>query len=443
MLIAIVGGGLQGVEVAYLSKKAGWEVMVMDKKSDPPAKGLAHDFVQVDICEIDQASEYLEKADLVLPALENDGALEALDLWQKTSNTPMCFDMDAYALSSSKQRSNNLFTRMNIPKPLDWPECGFPVVIKPSTGSGSLGVRIISSKDEWIKDEWKRDEWINDECIGDEWAKDRVKDQLVQGQLSKDQFLKKQFLKDQSVKELYVVEEYINGPSYSLEIIGSPGRYKTLQVTQLYMDVDYDCKRVIVPAEIEAKLVKNFEQSAKIIAREMKLTGIMDFEVILHKGEMKMLEIDARFPSQTPMAVFASTGMNMVEILADQFLKRKMNYDPEPILDQALDPTLNQAQVQAPEHAIIEHIFVSPRGIEIRGENIMKFCGPLHMETGFFGADEAVTSFVPGESTWVATMIIKGKTSKKAWYKRKQILDDLGIQLNLPLLPDIDPYGST
>ena len=402
MLLAIVGGGLQGVEVAYLSKKAGWEVMVVDKKSDPPAKGLAHDFVQVDICEIDQASEYLEKADWVLPALENDTALEALVLWGKTSNTPLCFDMKGYALSSSKQRSNSLFTRLNIPKPQDWPECGFPVVIKPSKGSGSLGVRIMSSPDEWAKDEW-------------------VRDQLVQGQLSKDQFLKEQ----------YVVEEYVNGPSYSLEIIGSPDRYKTLQVTQLYMDENYDCKRVIAPADIEEELVRSFEQSAKTIARDMKLTGIMDFEVILHKGEMKMLEIDARFPSQTPMAVFASTGMNMVEILANQVLNRKMDYAPD------------QTSAQETEHVVIEHIFVSPKGIEVRGENIMKSCGPLHLETLFFGADEAVTSFVPDRSTWVATMIIKGKTKLKAWDKRKQILENLGLQLNLPLLPDIDPYGTT
>ena len=417
MLIAIAGGGLQGVEIAYLSQKAGWEVMVLDKNFDPPAKGLAHDFVQVDICEIDQASEYLEKADLVLPALENDRALEALALWQKTSTIPLCFDCKAYTLSSSKQRSNELFSRLNIPKPLDWPECGFPVVIKPSFGSGSLGVRIISSRDEWIKDEWRKEEWI--------------KEELLENRTEQEQF----------VNDAYVVEEFINGPSYSLEIIGSPGKYKTLQVTQLYMDEDYDCKRVIAPAEINANLVKSIEHSAKTIAREMKLGGIMDFEVILHKGEMKMLEIDARFPSQTPMAVFASTGVNMVELLADQFLNRKMNYDPDQTLEQKPVQKPEQTPAQKPEHIIIEHILVSPKGIEVRGENIMKSCGPLHLETVFFGADEAVTSYVSGKSKWVATLIIKGKTSKTAWDKRKHILDDLGLQLNLPLLPEIDPYG--
>jgi carbamoylphosphate synthase large subunit len=88
---------------------------------------------------------------LVLPALESDKALAALNLWQKNSSTPICFDFNAYKISSSKQESNNLFSRLGIPKPMDWPQCGFPVVVKPSAGSGSHGVRIISSKDEWEK----------------------------------------------------------------------------------------------------------------------------------------------------------------------------------------------------------------------------------------------------------------------------------------------------
>jgi pyrrolysine biosynthesis protein PylC len=389
LLIAVVGGGLQGVEVAYLSKKAGWEVMVLDKNSDPPAKGLVDYFVQVDVCRMDQASGYLEKADLVLPALENDKALETLALWQKSANTPLCFDLKSYNLSSSKKRSNNLFTRLGIPKPLDWPECGFPIVVKPSLGSGSQGVRIISSEVEWVE---------------------LVKEPLVQGQL---------------LEEKWVIEEYVNGPSYSLEIIGSPGNYKTLQVTELYMDSDYDCKRVIAPAQIGAELIKSFEQSAKTIAQAMKLEGIMDFEVILHRGEMKMLEIDARFPSQTPMAVYASTGLNMVEILADQVLNRKID---------------SSFSAGSKKHVIIEHILASPRGIEVRGENIMKSCGPLHLEADFFGADEAVTSFVKGDTKWVATLIIKGKTRQETRDKRKQILEDLALKFNLPLLPDTNPY---
>lgn len=407
LLIAIVGGGLQGVEAAYLSKKAEFKVIVLDKTPDPPAKGLANDFVQVDISRISQASAFLEKADLVLPALENDKALETLNLWQKSTTTPLCFDFNAYRISSSKQKSNHLFSKLAIPKPLDWPECGFPVVIKPSAGSGSLGVKIISSKDEWVK--------------------------LFDNQYPKKQLINEQFIKERLAKAQWVVEEYINGPSYSMEIIGSPGRYETLQVTELYMDENYDCKQVIAPAQIEPELIRRFELSAKTIAQDMKLDGIMDFEVILHKGEMKMLEIDARFPSQTPMAVYASTGVNMVERLADLALNKKHDWFPLP-------EKPNHAPEQIPEHIIVEHLLVSPKGICIKGENIMKSCGPLHMETDFFGADEAVTSFVPGISRWVATLIIKGKTCQEIREKNRQILEDLSNRFNLPLLADINPY---
>ena len=73
----------------------------------------------------------------------------------------------------------------------------------------------------------------------------------------------------------------------------------------------------------------------------------------------------------------------------------------------------------------------------------MKSCGPLHLETNFFGADEAVTSFVPGLNKWVATMIIKGDTRQENREKNKQILDDLALQFNLPLLPDTNPYEIT
>ena len=383
MLIAVVGGGLQGVEVAYLSKKAGFKVLVLDKTQDPPAKGLADEFVHVDICRTSQASAFLEKADLVLPALESDRALLALNGWRKNSSIPICFDFKAYRVSASKQESNHMFSLLGIPKPLDWPQCGFPVVVKPNSGSGSQGVRIISSKDEWEKISGTR------------------------------------HLEDLSVNPSYVVEEYLSGPSYSLEIIGRPGRYETLQITELFMDENHDCKKVIAPVKIESELARGFEQSAETIAREMKLDGIMDFEVILDKGEMKMLEIDARFPSQTPMAVYASTGVNMVERLTDLF---------------SLPENSGRASGLRPKHVIIEHVLVSPKGICVKGENIMKSCGPLHLEKEFFGADEALTSYMPGHDKWVATLIIKGDTRNETREKNSRILKGLSLQFNLPLL---------
>ncbi len=401
MQIAIIGGGLQGVEAAYLSRKAGFEVLLVDKRPDPAAKGLAHTFVQADVTRFRQVPDFIKKALLILPALENDKALAILDLWQQQKTIPLCFDLKAYEISSSKLLSNRLFAKLDIPRPASWPLCGFPLVMKPSTGSGSIGVAIIPSREQWPP-----------------------------------------HLDPDSDPGQWVIEEYIQGPSYSLEIIGRPGRYETLAVTELFMDEHYDCKQVTAPAEIDPGLVQGFEASARTIAESMGLTGIMDFEVILHQGQMKMLEIDARFPSQTPMAVYAATGKNMIELLADLTLGRSEALKNKPQKqDQALVHESGHAPEPAPGHAMVVHIRVSPYGIGVHGENIMKSCGPLHLETPFFGADEAITSYVPGRETWVATLVIQGKTSQALLEKREQIFRDLGHRLNLPLLVETNPLA--
>ena len=88
------------------------------------------------------------------------------------------------------------------------------------------------------------------------------------------------------------------------------------------------------------------------------------------------------------------------------------------------------------KHVIVEHVLVNSRGISIKGENIMKSCGPLHLETDFFGADEAITSFAPGLKKWVATLIVKGEARKEVIKKNNQILEGLALQFNLPLKQD-------
>ena len=44
-----------------------------------------------------------------------------------------------------------------------------------------------------------------------------------------------------------VIQEFMEGPSYSIEIIGKPGMYRTYLVTQIHMDQRYDCKMVTAP----------------------------------------------------------------------------------------------------------------------------------------------------------------------------------------------------
>jgi len=331
MLVAIIGGNLQGVEAAYLAKKAGWDVLLIDKNPQAAASLMCDRFWPLTITNESNPHEILQDIDLIIPALENNSVLSILKEWSLETEIPLAFDSNAYAISSSKIKSNHIFKEINITAPKSWPQCDFPIVIKPDGGSGSRGVKIIHNEKE----------------------------------------LTSNFPTTNALSQM-VAQEYLEGPSYSIEIIGFPGNYTPLKVTELLMDSDYDCKRVLAPSGLDSTLVNEFEQMAIRIAKRIQLKGLMDMEVILHDGQLKALEIDARLPSQTPTAVFQSTRINMVKLLGELFLTGKMNVK-----------NTNQ-----PQTAIYEHIKVINNHIEVIGEHIMSSIGPLKLFQGLFGADQ-------------------------------------------------------
>ena len=383
MFVAVVGGNLQGVEATYLALKAGWKVMVIDKKPAVPASGLCDFFVQLDVTAVEELGSTLKGIDLVIPALENYDALYALSQWTKTNSVPFAFDLEAYLISSSKVKSDKLFARIGVPTPKPWPESGFPVIAKPSEGSGSQGILIINDLDE----------------------------------------MKRRF--HVSVpSEKWVVQEFVQGPTYSLEVIGFPEQYRVLYVTDLAMDAYYDCKRVIAPTELSTELIKEFENMSVVMADALKLHGLMDIEVILNDGVMKVLEIDARLPSQTPTAVYWSTGLNMVQLLGEHFL-----YGHQRRRD---------TQV-APRGVVYEHIKVSSDVLAIAGEHIMSGVNGLYLSKDFFGADETITNYTPDREEWVATLIISGADRQKAWAKRCGVIDKIRKRFGLSLYSDPVP----
>jgi len=140
------------------------------------------------------------------------------------------------------------------------------------------------------------------------------------------------------------------------------------------------------------------------------LNGIMDVEVILHKGTLKVLEIDARFPSQTPTAVYESTGINMLALLADMFVKKEM-------------PTV--PKVERIRGVVYEHIKVSGNSIEFWGEHIMGEVDSLKVVHDFFGADVSLTNFNLSRFPWVATLIMIGESREQAWLKRCQVIENI------------------
>ena len=69
MKVAVVGGKLQGVEAVYLSKKAGWEVMVIDKDSNAPAVSLCDYFYKADLLKKMNFSEIFKNVQFRLAIL--------------------------------------------------------------------------------------------------------------------------------------------------------------------------------------------------------------------------------------------------------------------------------------------------------------------------------------------------------------------------------------
>ena len=380
MLVAIVGGKLQGVEAAYLARKAGWDVILIDKKPVGPASGLCDRFLQLDVTHEKDLGSKLKGVDLVIPALEAEAVLTHLARWTQREGIAFAFDLNAYRLSSSKIKSDLFFAQAGVPAPGSWPDCRFPVLVKPDGGSGSQGVKLF------------------------------YEPRGLQQHL------------DQSAGK-WVAQEFVAGPSYSIEVIGLPGKYTPLQVTDLEMDKTYDCKRVLAPTTLSPQLVSDFKHISVTLAERLKLKGLMDVEVVID-DTLKVLEIDARLPSQTPMAVYWSSGVNMVQALGTLFLE---------------GAPAAKSQDRLPRGVVLEHIRVTPSLLEVGGEHIMSVTDPLRIKTNFWGADEAITNYAPGRKTWVATLIVCERDRKTAWDKRQKVIAAIRKHFRLEAYRDPAP----
>jgi len=222
----------------------------------------------------------------------------------------------------------------------------------------------------------------------------------------------------------WVIQEYLEGPSYSLEVIGLSGRCITLQPTLLEMDATFDCKRVVAPADLSTALDQEFKAIGSTLAQTLDLNGVMDLEVILHEGRLKILEIDARLPSQTPTAVEKSTGINMLELLREIFVEARL---PEVSL------------AEPPRGVVYEHLRVQEDRVEVLGEHIMVQTGPLHMEHDFFGADTALTNFSAPDRPWVATLVVSAPNREQAWERRDEVIRAIMETCNLSTFMDRGP----
>ena len=401
MRLLIVGGKLQGTEAAYLAGKAGWETVLVDRREAPPAAGLADRHVVADvIADEDLTRRLVTACDAVLPACEDEPTLAWLTEHVPAWGVPLLFDLDAYRVTESKLASRRLFAELDVPRPREWPDCGFPAVVKPSTASGSEGVTVV-----------------HDEAalVAARTALERNGHDVV-------------------------VEEYVAGPSLSLEVLAWRGRAVPLQVTGLEFDAAYDCRRVVAPvgeaagepacpgpggacdwsAAVPGAVFDAFDAASVRVAEGLGLQGLMDVEVMVRGAEPRLLEIDARLPSQTPTAVYWSSGLNIVELLA------------RTVMDGAL-PRVDRAPRRA---CVYQHVRASGGMLEVLGEHVMGAAGPLQLVPGFFGADEALTDYSPGRDGWAATLIVTAESAREALARAAGVVAELARYERLQAKPE-------
>jgi pyrrolysine biosynthesis protein PylC len=339
----------------------------------------------------------------VLPACEDEATLTWLAERVPGWDVPLLFDLPAYRVTASKLASRRLFAELGVPQPRGWPACGFPAVVKPSSASGSEGVAVVHDDDELA----------------------RARREL-----------------ERSGYEV-VVEEYVAGPSLSLEVLAWGGKAIPLQATGLEFDASYDCKRVVAPvAEARAGeaapagpggacdweravapgVLGALDAAGVRIAEGLGLNGLMDVEVMVSGSGPQLLEIDARLPSQTPTAVYWSSGLNMVELLA-----RTVAHGAPPVVDRT-----------ATSACVYQHVRAGRGILEVVGEHVMGAAGPLRLVPGFFGADEALTDYAPGREEWAATLIVVGEGAREARVRAAVVVAEMARCEDLRVAPGDD-----
>jgi len=297
---------------------------------------------------------------------------------------PLLFDLAAYNISSSKNRSNQIMESVGVPLPQPWPVCGFPAIVKPSSQSGSVGVTVANTPGEMDKG------LAAVRALGDE----------------------------------PVIQEFVHGKSVSIEVIGDGTDARSYVTTEVCLDSNYDCKMVRCnPGIMSEATCCEFSRIGEDIAKAIGLKALMDVEAILTPKGLRVLEIDARIPSQTPAAIQAATGVNLLEELVTTALGKPINRQP------------------TSGCSVYRHVYLKDGVLRSSGEKEFGHVTAPRFEPGLFGSDNSISDYEPGKKAWHATLISRGRTEKEADQKAQacisRILDECSIKKFLDRTPEM------
>ncbi|AKB76470.1 Pyrrolysine synthetase [Methanosarcina lacustris Z-7289] len=352
--ICLVGGKLQGFEAAYLSKKAGMKVVVIDKNPQALIKNYADEFHCFNVInEPEKLLEISKSVDAVLPVNENLECIEFLSSIKEKFSCPVLFDFEAYWISRDKKKSKEYFASIGVPTPQEKPSEP-PYFVKPPCESSSVGARIIYDEEE----------------LGE----------LEPGML---------------------IEEYVEGEVVSLEVIGDGTHFAVVKETLIHIEETYDC-HMVTPLPPDP----SFREISYSLAANLSLKGIMDVEAISSSRGLKVIEIDARFPSQTPTVVYYSSGINLIELLFRAFTEgvEEIKTLPED------------------RYCIYEHLMLAENGSLVPvGEQVLS----LGNDYGKYYEEPGIEIFLCKGDNPVFTLVFWGKDREEAEIKKDKGLSVL------------------
>ena len=360
------------MEAAFLGKKAGFETVVVDRKETAPALSICDEpHVLNPLDDPAEAKGIFESCDAVIPACEELDLLEALDSSLSGTSVPFLFDLKSYGVSCSKRRSNDVMASVGVPLPQPWPECGFPVIVKPSSQSGSIGVSVAFNQQDIDRglDTVRR--------LGDE----------------------------------PVIQEFVHGRSMSVEVIGNGETARSFVTTEVVLDHNYDCKMVrCFPDLLSPEEDELFGRIGRDVAEAIGLNALMDVEAIDTPKGLRVLEIDARIPSQTPpsqtpAAIWTGAGINLLEELVASRTGKETG------------------RGNSGRSGIYWHLYQQDGVLRTSGEKEFGHVRNPRMERGLFGSDDSITDYEPGRRDWHGTFMVSGDTPEEAEARRESVIN--------------------
>lgn len=199
-------------------------------------------------------------ADHILPATEDDGVLAKLDV------NKALFDPAAWALCSSRLKTDAFLREHGVPVPEYFPGGSEPYLVKPDRGSFGLGI--------WVTDDY---------CE-------------VGG----------------AVNAGFVAEEELSGDVWSAVVTGAPGGYTVHPAARLA----FDGRRQRIGAYCEsAPDADALYKTAGTVAEAIGLRFVLEVEAICHHGTWTVTDLNARLPMLTPDALLQTHGVNLLDAL--------------------------------------------------------------------------------------------------------------------------------